>query len=60
VTLPKHPELVVPVDVWTAGNASLAISVAGLLAHKPELRAQELSEAKWERELAAYLKTPRP
>ena len=61
MTPPKQKdELVIPVDVWLAGDAQLSIPVAGLLAHKPELRAAELPEERWQRELDAYLKTPRP
>jgi hypothetical protein len=52
--------IVVPVDLFVAGNPSLAIPVAGLLADKPELVDEHLTPAAWQKALDAYAKTERP
>lgn len=53
------PKPAITAQTWAAGNASLQVPLAGLLAADPSLRQATLTVAQWQRRLNAYQRSVR-
>lgn len=53
------PEPELTAKQWAAGNASLRVPLAGLLAAEPDLRTAQLTPDEWTQQLEDYLSSER-